>query len=80
MLIKMIAYNLHTWFKNQILTDELRRHEIKTLRRKLYRTAGMIKGTGWYRHVPFQTNKWLGDVIAAMQKELYHFRIMMEVG
>jgi len=80
MLIKMIAYNLHNWFKNQILPEELRHHEIKTLRRMLYRTAGMITGNGWYRHVTIQTNKWLGNVIPAIQQSLYRFRLVMEVG
>jgi hypothetical protein len=80
MLIKMIAYNLHNWFKNQILPEELRHHEIKTLRRKLYRTAGMITGAGWYRHVTLQSNKWMKEVIPAIQQELYRFRLVMEAG
>jgi hypothetical protein len=80
MLIKMIAYNLHNWFKNQILPQELRHHEIKTLRRLLYRTAGMITGNGWYRHVTIQTNQWRGNVIPAIQHALYRFRLVMDVG
>lgn len=80
MLIKMIAYNIHNWFKNQILPEELRHHRIGTLRRVLYGVAGMITGKGWYRHITFQTNTWLRKVIISIQQSLYQFRIQMGVG
>jgi hypothetical protein len=80
MLIKMIAYNLHNWFKNQILPEELRHHRIGTLRRILCNSAGMITGTGWYQHVTVQSNKWLEKIIPSIQQALYHFRLQMEVG
>ena len=42
MLIKMIAYNIHNWYKNCILPEELRHHRIATLRRILYHIPGII--------------------------------------
>ncbi len=80
MLIKMIAYNLHNWFKNQILPEELRPHKIKTLRRKLYSIAGMITGRGWYCHIVYQSNKWLKKVIPKIRQSLYLFKATMDKG
>jgi len=78
MLLKMIAYNLHNWFKLQILPEELRTHRINTLRRILYRTAGIISGNGWYRHITFQTNPWLKRIVGSIQQALYQFQLQTE--
>ena len=74
MLIKMIAYNLHNWFKNCILPGELRHHRITTLRRILYRIPGIIAGNGWYKHIKLQKNDKLEKILIYIQKALFVFR------
>jgi len=74
MLIKMIAYNLHNWFKNCILPEELRHHRITTLRRILYHIPGIIAGNGWYRHIKLQKNHKLEMIFIYIQNALFKFR------
>jgi hypothetical protein len=74
LLIKMIAYNLHNWFKNCILPEELRHHRITTLRRKLYHIPGIIAGNGWYKHIKLQKNDKLEKVFIYIQNALFIFR------
>ena len=44
LLIKMIAYNLHNWFRLDILPETLKDCEIATIRRKFYRIPGNLVG------------------------------------
>lgn len=74
LLIKMIACNLHNWFKQAILPEEERHHRISTLRRTIYKTCGMITGNGWYRHVIYQTDAAFQRIIEHMQMALSQFR------
>ena len=53
LLLKMIAYNLHNWFKSAILPEEWSHCEIRTIRRKFYNLAANICGTGRYRHIRY---------------------------
>ncbi|MFA6753476.1 MAG: IS1380 family transposase [Bacilli bacterium] len=74
LLIKMIAYNLHNWFKRTFLPEDLHHHEIKTIRRIFYKVAGNIVGNGWYRHIRFAPNKLLERIIPYIRKKLSCFR------
>ncbi len=74
LLIKMIAYNLHNWFKRSFLPDDLQHHEITTIRRIFYKVAGNIVGNGWYRHIRFGPNKLLERIIPLIRNRLSDFR------
>ena len=80
LLIKMIACNLHNWFKQAILPEEERHHRISTLRRTIYKTCGMITGNGWYRHVVYQTDAAFQRIIEHMQMALSQFRNQYATG
>lgn len=74
LLLKMIAYNLHNWFKRAFLPEDLRHHEINTVRRILYKVAGNITGNGWYKHISFAPNKLLERIILYIRTALSVFR------
>lgn len=74
LLIKMIAYNLHNWFKRSFLPEDLRHHEISTVRRIFYKVAGNIVGSGWYKHIRFAPNKLLERIISHIRTQLSVFR------
>jgi hypothetical protein len=74
LLIKMIAYNLHNWFKRAILPEDLHHHEITTIRRIFYKVAGNIVGNGWYKHIRFAPNKLLERIIPYIRDSLFNFR------
>lgn len=74
LLIKMIAYNLHNWFKRSFLPEDLRHHEITTVRRIFYKVSGNIVGNGWYKHISFATNKLLERIINHIRTALSAFR------
>ena len=80
LLIKMIACNLHNWFKQAILPEEERHHRINTLRRTIYKTCGMITGNGWYRHVVYQADLTFQRIIEHIQLALSRFRIQYGTG
>lgn len=73
LLIKMIAYNIHNWFKQAILPKEMHHHEITTLRRIFYKVAGNICGNNSYRHLKFSNNHFLEKVIQAMKSNIDKF-------
>ena len=75
LLIKMIACNLHNWFKQAILPEGERHHRINTLRRTIYKACGMITGNGWYRHVVYQADAAFQRVIEHIQLALTQFRV-----
>lgn len=74
LLIKMIAYNLHNWFKRSFLPEDLHHHEITTIRRILYKVAGNIVGNGWYKHIRYAPNKLLERIIPYIRDSLFNFR------
>ena len=80
LLIKMIACNLHNWFKQAILPEVERHHRINTLRRTIYKTCGMITGKGWYRHVVYQADLAFQRIIEHIQLALSRFRIQYGTG
>ena len=80
LLIKMIACNLHNWFKQAILQEGERHHRINTLRRTIYKTCGMITGKGWYRHVVYQADLAFQRIIEHIQLALSRFRIQYGTG
>ena len=80
LLIKMIACNLHNWFKQAILPEEERHHRISTLRRTIYKTCGMITGNGWYRHVVYQADLKFQRIVEYIQFALSQFRIQYKTG
>lgn len=80
LLIKMIAFNLHNWFKQAILPEGERHHRISTLRRIIYKTCGMITGSGWYRHVVYQADLTFQRIIEHIQLALSQFRVQYGTG
>jgi len=74
LLIKMIAYNLHNWFKRAFLPKDLIHHEIGTVRRILYKVAGNITGSAQYKHISFAPNKLLERIILHIRTTLSLFR------
>jgi len=74
LLIKVVAYNLHNWFKRKILPESMHHHEIATIRRKLYNKVGNIAGNGRYRHIKFAPCNWLKEIITHIRKMLKQFR------
>jgi hypothetical protein len=74
LIIKMIAYNLHNWFKRTFLPKDLIHHEITTVRRIFYKVAGNIVGNGWYKHIRFAPNKLLERIINHIRTQLSTFR------
>jgi hypothetical protein len=74
LLIKMIAYNLHNWFKRAFLPEDLHHHEITTIRRIFYKVAGNIVGNSWYKHIRFAPNKLLERIIPYIRIKLFDFR------
>lgn len=77
MLIKMIAFNIHNWFKNTILPQNMRNHRITTLRRIFYSVAGILCGSGWYRRIKLQTNSISMNIIIYIRQQLCNLRIRM---
>lgn len=73
LLIKMIAYNIQNWFKHAIMPEEIRHHEVKTLRRIFYKVCGNICGSGYYRHISFAANDLLEKIIGYINKEIRVF-------
>lgn len=74
LLIIMIAYNLHNWFKRTFFPKDLRHHETNTIRRIFYKVAGNIVGNGWYKHIRFAPNKLLERIITHVRSTLSTFR------
>lgn len=73
LLIKMIAYNIHNWFKQAIMPKEVQHHEISTLRRIFYRVCGNVCGSKYYRYLSFSNNCLLKKIITHIQKQIHVF-------
>jgi hypothetical protein len=80
LLVKMIACNLQNWFRQAILPERVRHHRITTLRRMIYHTCGMITGSGWYRHIIYQTDAAFQRIIEQIQTALNWFRYRYRTG
>ena len=73
LLIKMLAYNLHNWFKSAILPPEFSKSEIKTVRRRFYHLAANICGNGRYRHIRYACDKAIESLITYVIDRLRRF-------
>jgi len=76
LLIKMLAYNLHNWFKQAILPESWRSFEIKTVRRKFYHLAANICGHGRYRHLRYANDRTIEWLIRAVIDKLHQFSLV----
>lgn len=74
LLLKMIAYNLHNWFKSAILPEGWSHYEIKTIRRKFYNLAANVCGTGRYQHIRYATDSAIEKLITAVIDRLRRFQ------
>ena len=75
LLIKMLAYNLHNWFKQAILPESWRSFEIQTVRRKFYHLAANICGQGRYRHLRYAIDWKIEWLIRAVIDKLQRFSL-----
>lgn len=76
LLLKMIAYNLHNWFKSAILPSDWVHYEIKTIRRKFYSLAANICGSGRYQHIRYARDKAIENLITAVIDRLQRFKFI----
>jgi hypothetical protein len=76
LLIKMLAYNLHNWFKQAILPESWRSFEIMTVRRRFYHLAANICGNGRYRHLRYARDWNIEWLIRAVIDRLQQFSLM----
>jgi hypothetical protein len=75
LLIKMIACNLHNWFKRSMMPDDVQHHKISTFRRIFYGVPGNLLGKGKYRHISFAPNTFLERIINHIRHRLKVFRL-----
>ena len=75
LLIKMLAYNLHNWFKSAILPESFRSLEINSIRRKFYNLAANICGQGRYQHIRYANDRQIEWLIKAIIDRLRQFSI-----
>lgn len=75
LLIKMIACNLHNWFKRSMMPEDVQHHEISTFRRIFYGVPGNLLGKGKYRHISFAPNTFLERIINHIRHRLKAFRL-----
>jgi hypothetical protein len=73
LLIKMIAYNIHNWFKQAVMPKDVQHHEISTLRRVFYKVSGNINGNGYYKHLSFSKNDKLNKIICFINDSIILF-------
>jgi hypothetical protein len=70
LLIKMIAYNVHNWFRQECLPDNIKKCEIKTLRRILYNIPGNLCGHSYYKYISLPNYDYLKNIINCIQLKL----------
>jgi hypothetical protein len=75
LLIKMLAYNLHNWFKQAILPESWRSFEIQSVRRKFYHLAANICGHGRYQYLRYANDREIEWLIRAVIDKLQRFRL-----
>jgi transposase len=73
MIVKSIAYNLMNWYKQALLPQDMKKCEIKTLRRKIINIPGNILGSGRYHRIKLAANKILEAIIRVIKKNLDTF-------
>lgn len=73
MIIKSIAYNLMNWYRQALLPQDMKRCEIKTLRRKIINIPGNILGRGRYHRIKLAANRILEIIIQTIKRNLDDF-------
>ena len=76
LLIKMVAYNLHNWFKQAILPADWIHYEIKTIRRRFYQLAANICGQSRYRHIRYARDQIIERLITGIIDRLRRFSLI----
>ena len=71
--VKLIAYNLHNFFKKALLPDHAKGWKIKTLRMDFLRVPGNIVGNGRYRRIRLAGNRALMALVEAVKANLERF-------
>lgn len=77
LLLKMLAYNRHNWFKSAILPKDWIQFEIKTIRRKFYHLAANICGQGRYRYIRYACDKAIEHLITTVIDRLRRFSLIL---
>ena len=75
LLLKMLAYNIHNWFKSAILPKSWIHYEIRTIRRKFYHLAANICGQGRYRHIRYACDEVIASLITTVIDRLRRFQL-----
>ncbi|MDW7657292.1 MAG: IS1380 family transposase [Bacillota bacterium] len=75
LLMKMLAYNIHNWFKSAILPEGWIHYEIQTIRRKFYHLAANICGQGRYRHIRYACDQVIAAMITVVIDRLRRFQL-----
>ena len=73
LVLKMIAFNLNRWFQEQILPEDMKKHEIQTLRRVLYNICGELKGGYYCKYIKFPNYTYLIEAMKHILSELKCF-------
>ena len=71
--IKAIAYNLVVWFKQTLMPENMRRCEVKTIRRVVLKVPGNVVGSGRYQHIRLASCPHLQAIVTTMQHKLRAF-------
>lgn len=75
LLQKMMAYNIHNWFKSAILPESWDHYEIRTIRRKFYHLAANVCGQGRSQHVRYAGDQVIANLITAVIDRLRRFQL-----
>jgi stringent starvation protein B len=76
LLLKMLAYNIHNWFKSAILPESWIHYEIRTIRRKFYHLAANICGQGRYRYIRYACDQAIASLITSVIDRLRRFQVV----
>jgi hypothetical protein len=71
--IKVISYNLVTWFKQALLPESMQRCEVKTIRRVVLKVPGNVVGTGRYQHIRLAPSPTLESIVTSIQLRTREF-------
>lgn len=76
LLLKMLAYNIHNWFKSAILPESWIHYEIRTIRRKFYHLVANICGQGRYRYIRYACDQAIASLITTVIDRLRRFQLV----
>ncbi len=69
----MITYNLQNGFKCFIMPEEYSKCKKNTLRRVFFKVLGNLAGSSRYKHIKFDVDKRLKEIILFVNKRLNQF-------